>query len=578
VNAIRIGSHVEVFADARTTETVPKSAFTDGSFETGLNGIPRGSAVTRSALRASDGLYSARVVAADVMTAAFGAVLAPGVLQAAGQNPDAWDDIPTTIAGDTYRIHAWVHVVPGVQVSMRAALFSGPYSPAFATEPGAALGVTPAGGSGWVLLDADYTPTTTGRWVGIDLEAAVSAPWSTTPGTWAAQPAGTLWADFAAFDADQVDVLTSGGGGEVHVLTFSGRVTDVEAAFDDQVNGPVIDVTAADFLADLGNRPVGDQPWSVEALAVRVRRILDLATLPSEPAIVADIAETVADTAVSWQDVDFQPAANLLTDLTQSVDGVMWSATHVVSGPYLRIEDPSDRPAMYQLAKDDGGVIVIDPAAFVGGAVPPLDLSACDLLRDPVTFHVDVGDISTRARIEWQEQTVDDTGKPAPTGRIEVLIDAARETTYGTRSVSVSTLLTTSADAINVGERILARTLGDWRVVGITVADADFNVPDEIAADALLRLLNGVERGGLPVRITDIPEWSPIGNPLPGYVEGGEYTFTGGGWELALIVSRATGLGASALWNEFPADWLWNQFDPALTWNNMRGVAAPGTE
>jgi hypothetical protein len=577
MNAIRIGSEVEIYADADEPVTAPVSAFEDGSFETAVNGIPHNGTVTRSTLRAVSGTHAARVVATTATTAGAGVTLAPAPLQTSGQNPDAWDHLPTTVAGDVWRIQAYAHVLPGVQVAMRAALFTGPYSYSWSVEGGGPLATTPVGGSGWYLLSADYTPGVTGRWIGVDLYATISAPWNAAGGTWATQPAGTLWNDFQSFDADVVDVITPGSGGAVRVLVFSGRVTDLEVAYDDALPGPAVDVTAADFLADLANRAVGDEPWNVEPVAARIDRILDLAVMPGEPPIIADIAETVADVPMSWIDVDRQPAANLLTDVVQSVDAVLWSATHVVSGPYLRIEDPSARPAMYQLAKDENGTIVIDPAAFVSGAVPPLDLSACDLLRDPVTFHVDVGDVSTRARVEWQDQTTDDTGNPAPTSRTVLIIDTDREAVYGSRSVSVSTLLTNVDDATEIGERILARTPGDWRAVGITVADADFTVPDEIAADAILRLLNGVERGGLPVRITDMPDWSPIDNPLPGYVEGGEYTFTAGGWELALIVSRATGLGASALWNEFPGDWLWNQFDPALSWNNMRGVSAPSS-
>lgn len=577
MNVLRVGAQVEVWADALLPGEAAGSAFIDGDYETRTPpGTPSAAVLTWTSYRAHAGTRAARVAASAALSP-FGVTLAPDVLQPAGTNPSAWDELPTTTAGDAWQLQVWVWVVPGIQVTLQAAVFTGPYAGAATTDP-AALAVTDPGASGWQQLQAAYTPTATGRWLGLTLTATNTATWAATPGTWASQPAGARWADYASFDADQADTITPATGGQTAVLVFSGRLSDMSAAWDDTTGGAVLEVTATDFLADLANRAVGDTPWVAERLDTRAKRILQLAAVPGEPPIQGDISPTVAGQQVSWHDVDHQPAAGLLADLAQSVDAVMWSATHAVSGPYLRMEDPSARPAMYQLELD-GGVIVIDPAAFVGGEVPPLDLSACDLLRDPVTFHVDVGDVSSRVRIEWLEQTTDpDTGAPAPTTRVELVIDDDRETVYGTRAVSLSTLLTSQAAADSVAGRILARTAGDWRAAGVTVADADFTVPDEVAADALLRLLNGVQRGGLPVRITDMPDWNPISDPLPGYLEGGEYTFTGGGWELALIISRATGLGQSVTWNQMPTAWKWNQWDPSIAWNNLRGVSAPSTE
>ena len=44
-----------------------------------------------------------------------------------------------------------------------------------------------------------------------------------------------------------------------------------------RLTGPILDVTAADFTADLANRDIGDEPWLVEAMADRFHRILALA-------------------------------------------------------------------------------------------------------------------------------------------------------------------------------------------------------------------------------------------------------------------------------------------------------------
>src|SRR4029077_20423145 len=96
----------------------------------------------------------------------------------------------------------------------------------------------------------------------------------------------------------------------------------------------------------------------------------------------------------------------LLQDLAVTVDGVMWSAVHQTTGAYLKVEDPSGRLSLYRLEMVDGVIVVVQVTA--GG----MALSACDVLRDPVTFEQDVSDITTRAAVSWLEQVVDGDGKP----------------------------------------------------------------------------------------------------------------------------------------------------------------------
>ena len=53
----------------------------------------------------------------------------------------------------------------------------------------------------------------------------------------------------------------------------------------------------------------------------------------------ATIDEGLRDLIVSWLDVDHQPAGWLIAELAAGVDGVLWSATHASTGPYLWIEN-----------------------------------------------------------------------------------------------------------------------------------------------------------------------------------------------------------------------------------------------
>jgi hypothetical protein len=570
--AVKVGSTVDVFADARVPGEADLQAFLDGGFETGVNGTAgANSRLDRSGSHVHTGSYSARLTPRNAANA-WSARLAPGPLQPEGTNPGAWDALPITGAGQTWAIALDLFTFGPSTVTVRPVLYSGPY--ASTAVVGDVLAELPAGTGGWAHVDVEYVPDTPTRWVGVHVTGLGSLAWDEVdPGiTWDAVPGDISWDDFGSVFVDDVSILAPGPAPLSTTLVFSGRVTDLEVAYDDELGQPGVDVTAADMLADLGNRPVGDSPWDAERLDVRVRRILDLAVPnPADPPIVADIAPTVAGTIVSYHDVDRQPAAGLLTDLSQSVDGILWSATHVSLGPYVRIEDPAARPSMFQLSLI-GGLIVIVAVDFsaLPEEVRPLMLSACDLLRDPVEFHMSVADVASSVAIEWLEQTGTD-----PTARRYVLRDAARERYVGARSIAVSTLLTTQADAVEVAEAILSRSGGDWRVAGVEVDDAEFVVPDAEAARAQLRLLDGVERGGLPVQVTDMPDWNPIGEVLPAYVEGGDYTFTGGGWRLALTVSRAVGLGTSATWNSLDPTWTWSQWDPGLTWDDLRGVAGP---
>jgi hypothetical protein len=271
---------------------------------------------------------------------------------------------------------------------------------------------------------------------------------------------------------------------------------------------------------------------------------------------------------VSWVDVDAQPALGLLQDVATSVDGVLWSATHATTGPYLYLADPAVLSALYRLALV-GGVVVVVPTAASDAAIM---LDACDVLLEPVTFRQAVSDVTTRAVITWREQTVDDQGQPAPTDRTLTLIDAPLELALGVRRIAVSTLLTTVNAATAVGNRILARLhRQSWRVAGLTwdtaLSDMD---PDQVGR--ALDLLDGTRRLAAPVILTNLPDWSPTGPTVPLFLQGGSYRFEGGAWSLDLTTASAQSQGTSLSWSQVDPAWAWQVFAPA--WDDLYGVAA----
>lgn len=399
------------------------------------------------------------------------------------------------------------------------------------------------------LTPADYfdgstpdTPSTDYAWTG-----SPNASTSTATGIGVA----VTWDELGRMAVDNVSLKAPATGTQRTGMVFSGRITDMVAQFDDTAGGTLVEVTGADQRAELGNRDVGDEPWVMESLGTRFTRIV---TASGQP-IQSRVSPTAAAYQVSWRDVDRQPAITLLSELATSADGVLWAATHPTTGPYLSLESLSDRVALYVLHEDpDGTVRIATRDASVTGAVV---VDACDVLLEPVRWRHDVNDMATRVAVTWREQTLDDKGQPAPTDRTVSSVNPGLEQSIGVHRVAVGTQLCVQADATSVADAILGRTGNTaWRVSGLTWR-AD--TTDRLNADALGRmmtLLDGTTRNGLPLLLTNVPDWSPVPDDqrdIALFLEGGAYTSQDGGWVLDLTVSSARAIGETAAWDELPA-------------------------
>lgn len=569
VDLLQTGRAVEVRAAGTIYVDPDTSTITDPTFDTTPVGQtpPNVTSTTGVATVALlDGDPALRVDPRDasqlqqvtVAPAAFSAV------------PADWDTIPKLVAGQEWGVSVDVRAFAGAEVTLQPVGYPDPTGQGAITV-GPPTRVVATGGLDTITARVS-TAVVSDVWIGVRVTVYPSGPaWDAAP-VIAWDAATGTWNDAAAFYLDNVQVTAPAGGVTREVLVFSGRVTDIQASWDAGKGGAVADVTAADFTADMDNVRIGDEPWTAEPMGDRFDRIITLSGL-GIPAVIDDALRLPV---VSWQDVDSQPVTGLLQDLAQSVDGVMWSAVHSTTGPYIYVEDPASRPALYTLAVDpDSGLVVIVAATDVPDG---LALSACDVLRDPVQWVQNVSDVSTRVNVGWLEQGVDDDGQPTTTDRSVVLIDADLEVNHGQRSVSVSTLLTTEADAGRIADAILERaSVTGWRIGGATVDDYAMESTGPDAVNLMLQLLDGTIRNGLPVTLTDLPPWSPVGEAVPGYVEGGSYTFADGYWTLAVTLSRATTKGVSVAWAELPNDpaWAWANFDPEITWADLFGVAAP---
>jgi hypothetical protein len=581
---LHVGKPVRVTATGTTYPDPTESTFRDPGFETDAWDSTNTNAVAATTTRRY--LSGARSLRIDPVATdrTWRVLLPPGEFVPVGTQPDAWDDIPTVSPGQTWSVGASLYVPAGVVVTVRPALWTGPWRGSVNINPAGAPVQTITGNDTWQTVAAEFLPQTAGAWLGLRLDAwpVSGRRWvdvEPPEATWADQDPALQWADLGAVFVDDVAVLAPAGGTPETVVVFDGRISDLAASYDenDQIQGPVVKVTAVDFTADLENVNVGDDPWPEQPLSTRFARVLTL----SGQDVAAVIDARPRAVTLCYQDVDSQQVVGLLQDFATSADGVLWAAVHATTGPYLWLEDPRTRTALATLEMgDDGLVHIVSGGGSNGNDQDRVDLSACWVLRDPVTWTQDVADVFTRAAVTWNEYVPpdpDEEGSQASTTEhTTTVVDPVLEATYGVRREQVTTLLAFERDAEDVATSILARTSStDWRVSGVTVDDRVMSGEAE-QTHTLLTLLDGTRRIGLPVRITDLPWWSPGGGSNPGYVEGGTYQFNDGLWSCDLSVSSARGQGATPMsWADSLPAWRWVDYAPDIRWTDLAGVNPP---
>jgi hypothetical protein len=568
------GARVDVTASGIAAAAPGTPVNADPGFESGTPGstVPGSFVLTNAGATL---VYTRAAAAAGVQSALWAQAtwqaadvvkVYPGPLSS---DPTAWDHLQTVQPGEDWSVTATVRAAAGSVVLLAIWLYSKPDGTTLGSWIGAAE--HPATGD-WQTLTTGFTatPEQAGTWAGLQMTVWYTK-WTAATGTW--NDAAGTWKQLTDVYLDDVAILppaTEGGNILREVAVFSGRVTDLDAGWDNGPGTVVCSVTAADFTADLAQRDVGAPAWYVETLATRFDNILYGAGLHS--AIRYTIAPTLANWLVTYMDVDRQQCWPLLADLATSVDGVLWSATHRTTGPYLWLADPRVQSALYVLYVGDDGLVHVGPTAAADAAI---QLDACDVLLEPVVWKQAVSDVTTRVAVTWQEQAVDDDGEPTtPTERTYTLIDAALEARLGTRRAAVSTVLVSEADATSIAQLLLGRLhLASWRVGGLTwLTDPDDLDPDR--AGRVLDLLDGTRRLGAAVLLTNLPPWAPNGGgTLPLLLQGGTYTFDDGRWALNLTTSSAAAQGSSLPWTDLDPAYAWNEVAPDVAWSDLAGVA-----
>lgn len=474
-------------------------------------------------------------------------------------NPTAWDAIPRTAPGQRWSYHldptagtfaGWA----AGKVTLEWLLLDGPTGRVIHAE------AIPTGSGTFVPL--------AGGWVGL------RARWFPVGPAWDELDRAVTWDSLDARSWDHIteaalagiSVLAPPIGAVRESMVFSGRITDLEAAFDIGLRGTVVKVTAQDNTAELANRFVGSAPWSAETLINRWNRIIAAAG----QATASSVAASAQPVQVTYRDVDNQSAGVMLAELAASVDGVLWSATHITTGPVLVLEALADRPPLMRLELGLDGLVHIVPGVdFTTGRGIYLD--ACSVDLEPVRWSQDIADIATRVAVQWKDQT------PDPTKPVDKTIEVTApvlEAAIGVKRTQLSTQLATSATATTVANAMLARlSAGGWTIKGL---EWDSGTDVELDADRLavfMTLLDGTSRLGLPILLQGLPEWSPIPNDSVAlFLEGGRYTSNDGWWTLDLFVSSAHAIGKGLAWDQVPRDWAWDEFDRDISWNDLKGV------
>lgn len=582
LDTVHVGSRVEVwtkaFVPASASEVMRYTGFNgSGTLNTGLWD---GTATLGVTVAKRYGRRAAWVSQEGVYSWTGSVAFPPDFFAPEGTQPDAWDQIRRLLPGQEWTMTVTAWAPHGSTVRPTAYAYTSPYrseTPVQCPIVGGAPDIVTDGA--WHTMQVTVTLPDTwsdpdGAWIAPGLHfVAMPSPdtWTGSSGSWAAQ-VGT-WIDRQSVGVAQLS-LTSVEPTVRNVLAWSGEVTRVLGQADGD-NAYLLNVSCSDEAAKLANTTVGDDPWPAETVAARVARIYDLAPIGGTP---VNVDAGLTDFQLSYLDVDRQPVLDLLHDIAQSVNGVMWVATHAVSGPYLWMEDPGARQAARQFQVDPvtGETIIINAPVNAAGVI-----SALDVLRDPVQWEQDTDQVITSVDVSWQLQGVDGDGLPTTEAQTVTRTDAAAAQKFGLRNLQRDTELTAELDAATLADQLLAQARAtDWMVSGLAIDTRVLTRDIDAIAytdrlSTVLDLLDGTRRLGHPLVLIDLPAYVPPGAIASAYLEGGTCTWQDWCWQLELTASPSGSQGQSAAWEDFPPEATWDGVAESITWNSAYGAAAP---
>jgi hypothetical protein len=320
--------------------------------------------------------------------------------------------------------------------------------------------------------------------------------------------------------------ITTTPPGGATVTRFAGRVTDLnlgwEDAGEDTPEARIGQLQAVAYVADLGRRTVGEEPWPAELDGARVARIMTAAGAPLNPA-----TSDPGRVTILARDIDTRDALSTAQDVAVSASGMVW---HSRAGE-VRYADVDHRK----------------------GVAVALDLDACDVLVTP-TWRRTVEGLINRLTLGYG---VAPEGGQQPTYFDERPESIAR---YGTYAFSLTSELSTLADAQALAQMLLVRNIAPvWNLAALPI-DIEAFEPARYAA------LLGLEVHDL-IRVTGFPAMASAPTSAALWVEGWTETLTAGRHELDLTVSGYCRTAPSPQWDTLDPNWTWDALDPTLTWD-----------
>lgn len=447
-------------------------------------------------------------------------------------HPEAWDNLPRIEFGNIVTGSIRVTIPPGSRLRIRAVYYSAPFATT-ATIGETLVDTRTSGTHTW-----EYVPDQrhAGAWLGLRLDVdPVGHSWDNTPNTWSAYP--ITWDSLNVVHQSALNVTRSAGLTHTAIV-FTGRITDAPLSWNDEAGRAQVDLTAVDISAELSNRRIGSQPWPAETLSARIDRVLRESRLP----LRAVFSTPAAARITAAKDVDSKPVLSLIKDIATAAGCILWLAAHSTIGAYIRLEDPSRRDALYRLDLPPTGGARLAPAATAATPIP-----ADEIMRDSVEVNQDLADIASSVSVKWQETQGDKT-----TEHTETAQDPARLRAYGYRNISINTELTDPAAARELAQQTLNRAAPGGYIIPSATWKPRHSDPANV-----LKALDATNRLGMPVVITDVPDWIPGAPAIPAYIDGGHYTYTRGRWTLDLSLTRPAAAGNSITWQQTP---------PAMTW------------
>lgn len=491
------------------------------------------------------------------LTQGTATVLMPPRAFPTSTDPASWNTLPAIAPGQRFTTALPLTVPPSYTITIAPAYWEEPAKDSYYPDATVSshLGASTAFTTSTTELSWSAPPSAHGTRIGLVLTiTGTGLRWQKHTETWEQSP--QTWADYQLLKIDTVPSIHSDLSGQSVATVFDGAITSAVAKWDDKLARPVLSVTAADVITTLANCMVGADPWPTETVSARLDRIITASGLSLT--VVAD--PRPAQTVVRAQDADAVGLVDLIKDAATSAGAILWPSAAYGLGEYLHLEDQTKRKALYRLIvpTTDAAFIEADPGA--GNQLP-----AGALPRDSVQVLRDTTDLATQVVVKWESAVPDEDGGVLWESHDVIAKDSERIAQYGTRTLSVSTGLTSQADAQELADYLLAQTTpGGWTIPGAVMSDKRPALP----ASTLMASLDASTRIGLPLTISECPDWIPGAPTLAVYLDGGTITRRLGHWEHELTLTRSTTATDSIAWIKVPESLTYRRMGE-LTWSAL---------